>query len=173
MPSITTLSEPMAVTSSAPYTTCVVCCAAGMASVWLGKIIPPGPSVMVWSLTTTVVGLGPMVKEVLSMTTLDPTMSTGRPPIVVLVGVGDDAAAPPPPLGGLVIVAPTPSTSVGLMVKVLPSTTTIDVGCAGLSINVWLLMTTALGFTMTVMGGDAVISGGTVISAVFTAVLTS
>lgn len=143
----------MAVISSAPNTTCDVSRAAGMASVWLGKAMAPGPSVMVWPLTTTVVGLGPIVKVVVSMMTLESSMSTPMSSTVVIVG-GLGIAIPPS--GGRVTVAPTPTTCVGSMVKVFPSTTTVEVGCVGLLVNVRSLMITSLGCTMTVTGGRLV-----------------
>ena len=77
--------------------------------------------------------------------------------MVVFVGCGETALGLL--TGGRVTVAPTPTTWVGLIVKVFLSTTTVDVGLAGLSVNVWSSMTTTPGFTVTVTGGGVMATG--------------
>lgn len=159
---MTTLSVPMAVISSPPITAvCVGPDPAATCRVWLGNTIPVGPSVTVWPLTTTTVGVGSMVKTVPSIVaTEEGPYTTPIPPTVVVIGSGGEigpgigigseigivpgigigagsgVATDPGLEGGRVRVTPAPITLDGSITKVSVSTITIDVFCAGLSVNV-------------------------------------
>ncbi|KAK3352288.1 hypothetical protein B0T25DRAFT_181422 [Lasiosphaeria hispida] len=157
VPCITMTDCPIAVTSSPPATTISVGDGnVGIASVWLPTATPDGPMLTVCPLTIAVVGVAFILNEVPPTTATLELTTTCSPPRLVVVGA---ATKTPPTIDGRSTVAPAPTTSVGLIVKVTPLTMTTWVGCEGLSMIVFPLITTAEGFTATVTGLVGVVAG--------------